>query len=73
MKKKTLSTAFGFVLTLGLLLPLSPSLVNVGVPSATQVNVNSGCIKVTATGLKVNTCINGDLQRQNVSWNSGGG
>ncbi len=73
MKKKILSTAFGFVLTLGLLLPLSPSLVNVGAPSATQVNVNGGCIKVTATGLKVNTCISGGMEQQNVSWNSGGG
>jgi hypothetical protein len=73
MKKKILSTAFGLVLTLGLLLPLSPSLVNVGAPSAAQVNVNGGCIRITPTGVKVNICISGGIEKQDVSWNSGGG
>ena len=73
MKKKILSTSLGLMLTLGMLLPLNHSLVNVGNHSATQVNVNAGpCIKVKADGTLVNIC-DGGVQQLDVSWNSGGG
>ena len=75
MKKQILSTGLGLILTLGLLLPLNHSLVNVNDQSVTKVNVNGGCIKVFDRGLKVNLCDedNGTLKQLDVSWNSGGG
>lgn len=72
MKKQILSTGVGLMLTLGMLLPLNHSFVNVGNPSTTQVNVNGGgCIRVLSNGTTVNICAG--VQPQDVSWNSGGG
>ncbi len=72
MKKQILSTGVGLILTLGMLLPLNHSLVNLVNPSTTLVNVNgSSCIKVLPNGATVNVCAG--VQPQDVSWNSSGG
>jgi len=67
-----LSTAFGLLLTLTMVLPMNHSLVNISDASAKSVNVNGGCLRVKINGLKVNVC-DSVLEQQDVSWNSGGG
>lgn len=72
MKQNLLSTGFGIILALGLLLPLSPSFIAVN--SAATINVHmqeDSCIKFVG-GKKLNSC-DMMIQPQDVSWNSGGG
>lgn len=71
MKNKILSTAFSFILTMALLLPIQPSLVNAGAPENAGI-VSSSCITIKTKDGKQKVC-DGGLQKLDVSWNSGGG
>lgn len=74
MKMRLLSTGFGLLFTLALLMPAKLS-VTASDMAAKPVNVSFSCIVIQADGTKVNICggSGGGAQPLDVSWNSGGG
>lgn len=71
MKNRILSTLFGVVLALAVVLPINPSLVNVNNPELDIIGGGS-CVIIKTVDGKVKVCNDG-IQPLDVSWNSGGG